>query len=213
MNRSRLLLLTFALIGVSAASAHAQCTTTPVPCVFPPGSCAYVNLGPGSNYAGGDALRLSDFESSTDCVSLPGGGLTDVQVVHGTAVLTWTPFGGSPSLAGGPVVLTIEVVGGPIGNPRPFFVELLAMDLSGVAIPGGVLVRESPSKASPGQSNRIATPITRVADTIKVGRAFGRITRQIIRPFPGTNRSGRHDEFSFANFEKFSPCIRATLAN
>jgi hypothetical protein len=37
-----------------------------------------------------------------------------------------------------------------------------------------------PKKLRPA-SNRIATPIMRVAETISGGRAFGKITRQIIR--------------------------------
>ena len=49
------------------------------------------------------------------------------------------------------MILAIRVVGGPPVDPRPFRLELLAMDLSGVAIPGDVCVRESPVLASLGQ--------------------------------------------------------------
>jgi hypothetical protein len=151
MKRPRTLLLSFVLLASGAIHAHAQCTTNSGPCVFPPGSCAYVLSGAGSGYFGGHKLDLFDFESSTDCAALPGNGVSDVQTVHATAVLRWTPGGGSPVIAGGPVVLTIHLVGGPPVDPRPVSLELLALDLSGVSIPGGVLARESPTRASVGQ--------------------------------------------------------------
>lgn len=152
MNRSRTLLLSLTLLALSAIHAHAQCTTTLGPCVFPTASCAYVNLGTSSSYFGGHTLDLFYFDSSVECAALPGNGVSDVQTVHATAVLRWTPGGGPATVTGGPVVLTIHLVGGPPVDPRPVSLELLAMDLSGVPIPGGVLARESPATASPGQA-------------------------------------------------------------
>lgn len=151
MRALRITLLSILFAVAVAPSARAQaCMTSFGPCVFPPGSCAYVEASGPVSYAGGHSFSMVAFEGSVDCAPIPADGVADVQVIHTFLVARWTPSGGPTTLVGGPAVLTMRVVGGSPSEPRPFTMELLAMDLSGVNFPPGVGVRESPTQASPG---------------------------------------------------------------
>jgi hypothetical protein len=146
-------ILATALLAFIPSLGFAQCFTNQGPCVFAPGSCAYTLQNSPATYSGGHQFSLLDFESSNDCAPLPADGVTDIQVVHATFLGFWTPNGGPLKIVSGPAILTIKVTGGPAVNPRPLSTELLAMDLTGVSFPSGVLVRESPTQASVGHAD------------------------------------------------------------
>jgi hypothetical protein len=151
MSVLRNTLSAFVLTLLLCSAAHAQFCDTGTACVFPPGGCAYLQQSFDASYPGGDKFGLLILENSSDCGALPADGVSDVQTIHAYLIGRWTPNGGSWSWVGGPVVLTVRVLGGPAIDPRPFDLELLAMDLTGVNFPAGVRVRERPSVASPGQ--------------------------------------------------------------
>lgn len=139
-------LLAFAV----ASTAHAQCIISPTPCIFPPPSCTYFYLGQFATYTGGHQFGLTDLENSTDCAPLPASGVTTTYVVHASYNGHWIPNGGPNNLVGGPAVLTFNITGGPPGNPTPYALEMLALDLAPFA--PGVRVRESPTHPSIGQA-------------------------------------------------------------
>ena len=137
------------LAGALASPAAPYCDTTNN-CVFPPGPCAY--LGSSVAFSNGATLNFLNFENSLDCDPLPPVGGSTNQLITSTGVLRLT-HGGPPTLHGGSAVMTVHLFGDPGVNPREFAIELLALDLSGIALPAGVRLRESPTLASTGHAS------------------------------------------------------------
>ena len=137
------------LLGALATFAAAECNSTNS-CFFPPGPCAYLLDDEFVTFSNGWQLTLVDFENSIDCDPLPPLGGTVTQQNHSTGVFT-LKNGGTTVGGGGNALMTISLYAVPPSvNPREVNLELLALDLSASAFPGGVMLRESPTQASTG---------------------------------------------------------------
>ena len=139
-------LLTAALVSPAAS----YCDTTSF-CIFPPGPCAYLGFE-SVTFANGAVLSSLDFENSLDCDVLPPVGGSTNQLIHSACVLRLAN-GGPATFYGGSAVMTMDLFGDPGVNPREFALEVLALDLSGVSLPAGVKLRESPTHPSSGHAS------------------------------------------------------------
>jgi len=136
------------LLGALASPAAAQYCDSSNSCFFPPGPCAYLGTG-FVTFSNGWQLTYLDFENSLDCDPLPPLGGSTNQADHSTFVLKLVN-GGSTAQASGNALMTMHLFGVPPSvNPREVDLELLALDLTG-SFPAGMMLRESPTLASPG---------------------------------------------------------------
>ena len=137
-----------ALLAAALASPAASYCDTTNSCIFPPGPCAYLAFE-AVTFTNGAALSSLDFENSIDCDALPPVGGSTNQLIHSACVLRLAN-GGPPTFHGGLSAMTMHLFG---VNPREFALELLALDLSGMSLPAGVKLRESPALASSGHAS------------------------------------------------------------
>jgi len=95
-------------------------------------------------------LRLSAFTAG---FPLPAMGATDTQSMGCEAMLDVSSDGGTTFLrVQCAAQMTVRTTGRPETNGTQFFdTEMLQLDLSGGALPAGMMLRESPSKASLGR--------------------------------------------------------------
>lgn len=122
---------------------------------LPPPTCAYRNPWRGT-FSNGAMLRDLTISDPLTSVDPPASGAPPVDVTTQVACT------GTVSLDGGvsfqpfacPASLTVHVSNQLDGTVTRYFdTEMLALSLSGGSLPAGVMVRESPTKASTGRTS------------------------------------------------------------
>ena len=149
------LILVATLMLAHVRLASAQCTTTG-DCLWPVG-CGYAgSLTVPVIFAGPVGLRNLVLADRPVCTAVPGSGsflinsFFDVFVEVSTdGGATWAP----KAAAGIPGLMKLTPTTPPGSNPRGFDTEMLSLSLSGGTLPLGIMVRESPSRASVGHTD------------------------------------------------------------
>jgi len=122
---------------------------------LPPSGSGYVGPGgPEAAYGGGIMIANVSHGGFDNSFAPPAPGMTDTHsfnsVVTGQvsfdAGTTWNPFMGSG-------LVTVRITfSGHSGNTDMYSTEMLGLNVSGGALPPGVMLRESPTLASTGET-------------------------------------------------------------
>lgn len=144
-----------ALMLVVARPAGAQCTTSSN-CLWPVG-CGYAgSLTVPVVSAGPVVLRNLVLADRPACTAVPASGSFTINSFFDVFVevsldggATWAP----KAAPGIPGLTLMTPTTPPASNPRGFDTEMLSLNLSGGTLPPGILVRESPSRASVGHTD------------------------------------------------------------
>jgi len=118
-------------------------------CMPPPG--IYDGQAPGS-FVGGLTLDQMQFQGFAPCVAPPPAAPgPPITTIHNALFSGVTWIGGVPFPFTAPVTCTIASQFSSAGGGIDFFeTELVSLSLLGAPLPGGVLVRESPTRPSEG---------------------------------------------------------------
>ena len=149
------LFLAATLTLTQVRTAGAQCTTNS-DCIWPVG-CGYAgSLTVPIVISGPVQLRNLVLADRPVCTPVPAGGPFTVSSFFDVFVevslnggATWS----SKSAAGIPGLMALTPTTPPGSNPRGFDTEMLSLNLSGGTLPAGMMLRESPSRASVGHAD------------------------------------------------------------
>jgi hypothetical protein len=144
------LLLAFVCFLLVPESARAQCLSSG-DCIMPPGGCAYVGVAHLS-YGVNDAVNSLVLDNSGACTIFPPLGGSGNASFPAVANVGLSSDGGNTfTIFSAPAALTVHLATvGQNGSVKTIQTEMLQMDISGGSLPSGVMLRESPTLASPG---------------------------------------------------------------
>jgi hypothetical protein len=143
------------LMLACARPADAQCTTNS-DCLWPVG-CGYAgSLTVPIVVAGPVELRNLVLADRPVCTPVPPSGAFTISSFFDVFVevsldggATWAPKA-APGISG---LMALTPTTPPGSNPRGFDTEMLSLNIGGGTLPGGILIRESPTQASVGHAN------------------------------------------------------------
>jgi len=140
------LTLLFAALATRASAYPCSSTSS---CFFPPGTCTYQGLEH-TGFLNGWVMNRLELADPLECEPLPPIGGTTDQVYHVTCTVELAD-GATMHVLSGNVAMTVRIVGlGPYPYTREFSLEILALDLSALAGPSGIVLRKDPNLAAPG---------------------------------------------------------------